>query len=98
MKKVIYSVTKYGRNETKVSGIGYVTDEDLVIAAISKSGKPYVRIFEDCIKRCYKVQGKNDEFKGNITEIIEVELETKNNNYDTREIEVEYGIWFKYTD
>ena len=98
MKKVIYSVTKYGKNENKVSGIGYVTDEDLVIAAISKSGKPYVRVFEDCIKHCYKVQGKTDEFKGNVTEIMEVELETKNGSYDTREVEIEYNIWFKYAD
>ena len=98
MKKVIYSVTKYGKYETKLTGIGYVIDEDLVIAAISKSGKPYVRVFEDCIRYCNKIQGKTDEFKGNITEIMEVELETKNGNYDTREIEVEYGIWFKYAD
>lgn len=98
MKKVIYSVTKFGNYENKVSGIGYVTDEDLIIAAVSKKGKPYVRIFEDCIKHCYKIQGKSDEFKGNVTENIEVELETKNNNYETREIEVEYGIWFKYAD
>ena len=98
MKKVIYSVTKYGKYETKLTGIGYVTDEDLIIAAVSKSGKPYVRVFEDCIRNCNKIQGRNDEFKCNITEIHEVEIETKNNNYDTREIEVEYGIWFKYAD
>lgn len=26
MKKVVYSVTKFGRSETKQSGIGYITD------------------------------------------------------------------------
>lgn len=98
MKKVIYSVTKYGKYETKVTGIGYVTDDDLIIAAVSKSGKPYVRIFEDCIKSCNKIPGRVNEFKANITEIHEVEIETKNNNYDTRELEIEYNIWFKYAD
>ena len=98
MKKVIYSVAKYGKTVSKITGIGYVTDEDLIIAAVSKNGKPYVRIFEDCIKHCYKVTNRTDEFKGDITEIHEVEIETKNGNYDTREIEVEYNIWFKYAD
>ena len=32
MKKVVYSVTKVGRNEnTKMTGLGYITDKDLII-------------------------------------------------------------------
>ena len=37
MKKVVYSVTKYvGDKFTKLSGIGCITDEDLVIACNNK--------------------------------------------------------------
>ena len=43
MKKVIYSITKLGKIEnTKVTGIGYITDEDLITANVSKTGKPYM--------------------------------------------------------
>ncbi len=45
MKKVIYSITKLGKVEnTKVTGIGYITDEDLITANVSKTGKPSVQI------------------------------------------------------
>ena len=51
MKKVVYSIKKAGRNEDfQLKGIGYMTDEDLIIACISKTNKPYIRVFEDCIK------------------------------------------------
>ena len=44
MKKVIYSITKLGKVEnTKITGIGYITDEDLITANVSKTGKPYMR-------------------------------------------------------
>ena len=39
MKKVIYSITKLGKIEnTKITGIGYITDEDLITANVSKTG------------------------------------------------------------
>ena len=41
MKKVVFSVTKLGKAEQKISGIGYVTDEDLITACMGKNGKPY---------------------------------------------------------
>lgn len=98
MKKVIYSVARYGKNVSKITGVGYISEDSLIIAAVSKNNKPYVRVFEDCIKHCHKVRDKTDEFQGVITEFYEIDVETKNNNYDTREIEVEYNIWFKYAD
>ena len=56
MKKVVYSVTKVGKNEnTKMTGLGYVTNEDLIIACISKNQKPYIRVFEDCVKDCQQI-------------------------------------------
>ena len=87
MKKVIYSVTKLGKIEnTKMTGVGYVTDEELVIAQISKNtGKAYIRKF-DCIKDCHPVPNATNEFKGVYYEIVE---------YEVRDIEVNYYIWYK---
>ena len=35
MKKVVYSVTRYRKDDIdKISGLGYITDTDLVIACI----------------------------------------------------------------
>ena len=59
MKKVIFSVTKLGKVEnTKVTGVGYITDEDLITANIGKSGKPYIRIGGACLclnRICYEI-------------------------------------------
>ena len=49
MQKVTYSIKK--RNGDKITGVGYITEEDLLIASISKSGKPYIRVLEDCVKQ-----------------------------------------------
>lgn len=39
MKKVVFAVTKQGRYEnTKTTGVGYITDTDLITTCISKSG------------------------------------------------------------
>ena len=86
MKKVVYSVTRYRREDIdKMSGLGYITDTDLVIACVSKAGKPYIRVFEDCVKDCHPIPDKPDEFKGAYYEIREVQLDTGKDNYETRE-------------
>ncbi|MBE7068038.1 MAG: hypothetical protein E7381_01915 [Clostridiales bacterium] len=87
MKKVIYSVTKLGKVEnTKITGVGYITDEDLITAGYSqRTNKPYIRIY-DCVKDCRPVSGTDDEFRGSYYEIVE---------YKGRDIEVNYMIWFK---
>ena len=42
MKKVVYSVIRFGRTENfQMKGVGYITDTDLVIACVSKNQKPY---------------------------------------------------------
>ena len=104
MKKVVYSVTKVGRNEnTKMTGLGYITDKDLIIACISKNQKPYIRVFEGAVKDCHKVINTTNEYKGAYYEVKEVEFETKNSSgqstgYEKREIEMNYYIWFKELD
>ncbi len=99
MKKVVYSVTRYRKDELiKMSGLGYITDTDLIIACVSQNGKAYIRVFEDCIKDCHPIPDKPGEHKGGCYEIREVEVETKNGSKDTREIELEYKIWYKFVD
>ncbi len=99
MKKVVFSVMKAGKNEHKVSGVGYITETDLLIPVLGKSGKPYIRVFEDCIKHCYKVTNGNNEYKGTFWELREIEFETRNGSeYETREVEVTYYIWYKLAD
>lgn len=98
MQKVVYSVIKPGRTENKWTGVGYIDETDLVIACTSKNGNAYIRRFEDAVKKCHPVIGREDEFKGTLYEIHEVEFETKSGNKDTREIEVEYYVWYKLTD
>ena len=96
MKKVVYSVTKVGRNENfKMKGVGYITDTDLVIACMSKNQNPYIRVFEDCIKDCHLISGTQDEFKGAYYEIREIEFERPDGNKEARECEINYYIWFK---
>ena len=98
MKKVIYSVSRYRKGDIeKNTGIGYITDRDLVIACIGKNGKPYIRVFADCVKQCYPVADRTGEFKGSYSEIREIEFE-KNGAMETREVELEYNIWFKFAE
>ena len=79
MKKVVYTVTKESRNGNKsMSGLGYITDKDLITACLSKKGKPYIRIFEDCVKDCHRVINTTSEYKGSYYEIKEIEFETTN--------------------
>ena len=104
MKKVVYTVTKESRNGNKsMSGLGYITDKDLITACLSKKGKPYIRVFENCVKDCHRVINTTNEYKGSYYEIKEVEFETTNSTgqstgYETREIEVYYNIWYKELD
>ena len=104
MKKVVFSVTKQGRYEnTKTTGVGYITDTDLITACVSKSGKPYIRVFEDCVKNCHAISGRDNEYRGAHYEIREIEFEKKTSSgdstgYETREVEINYSIWYKITD
>ena len=43
MKKVVYSVSRTNRyGSTKMTGLGFVTESDLIIACNGKSGKAYI--------------------------------------------------------
>ena len=99
MKKVVFSVIKAGRNENRISGVGYIFETDLLIPAMSKNGKAYIRVFEDCIKHCHKIANANNEYKGTFYELREIEFETRNGSgYEKREVEITYYIWYKLAD
>ena len=87
MKKIVYSISKPNKlDDGRLTGVGCITDENLIIAAISKNGKPYIRVFEDCLKDCHPIPYKPDEYKGEYYEIFEI---------DGKEIQVDYSIWYK---
>lgn len=59
MKKVVYSISRFNKfGNNKLSGVGFITDKDLIIACVSQKGNPYIRVFEDCVKNCHPVTGK----------------------------------------
>ncbi len=96
MQKVVFSVRKAGR-QNKETGIGYIDGESLCIPKLSKKGKPYIKIFEDCIKRPIT----EGEYSTTYYEFVTVEYEVENASktdtvgIETREICVTYYIWFK---
>ena len=99
MKKVVYSVTKFSRNgNTKMTGFGYLTESDLLIACVSQNAKPYILVFEDCVKNCHPIPNSQNEFKGAHYEIREIEVTDKHGAKDTREITVDYSIWYKIVE
>lgn len=72
MKKVIYSITKLGKSEnTKVTGIGYITDEDLITANVSKTGKPYILCLTT-LSCCLVQATKSDARKQNESSVIRI--------------------------
>ncbi len=87
MKKVIYSVKRLSKtNVTAVSGMGYISNEDLITASLSKAGKPYVRIYEDCIKNCHEIADRPNEYSGEYYEFVEI---------DGNDVQLNYSIWYK---
>ena len=95
MQKVVFSVRKAGR-QTKETGVGYISETDLCIPKLSKNGKPYIKVFEDCIKRPIT----EGEYSTSFYEIQTIEQEVftssgTSTGFETREIYVTYYIWFK---
>ena len=62
MKKVVYGVSRISRfGNSKMTGVGFITDEDLVIACVSRKGNAYIRVFEDCVKNCHAIPGRDGD-------------------------------------
>lgn len=87
MKKVVYSVKRRSKADLpRITGIGYIDTEDLVLARLSKNGNPYVQVFADCLKDCHPIPGKDLEYKGTYYEMRE---------YEGHDVMVEYDLWYK---
>ena len=42
MKRVVYSISKLNKfGSNKMTGVGFITESDLVIACVSQKGNPY---------------------------------------------------------
>lgn len=104
MKKVVYSITKQSKKENdKLTGVGFITESDLLIARLSRKGTAYIKNFEDCLKYCFPVPNKSDEYKGSYSEFVtydvpvtdERERNPEVKSYETIEIQLNYTIWFK---
>ena len=99
MKKIYYAITRIGRKENiKFTGVGYINDEDLFAACIGKDNTPYVRIFQDIVKYCHPVVNTPNQFKGAYSETQEVEFTDKNGAKSTREVELDYLVWYKLAE
>ena len=86
MEKVLYTVTKLGRNPVTRSGLGYISKEDLVMLWKSAEDKPFIKVFDDCLKQCHRIAGTDNEFKGAFWELFE---------HEGRPVEVNYSIYYK---
>lgn len=108
MQKVVYCVIKVNKDE-KLKGVGYISEGNLLIPAISSKGNAYIRVFEDVTEKCKPVNEKLNEFKGYV-EVIYTNVpafksvdhdndENKEGSYEIIEtIETTYYIWFKYVN
>ena len=88
MKKVVYSIKKVrGNTDDEISGLGFLNEEGtLLCKCVSKNGKRYTRAFDEVEQHCHPIIGKENEFKGYVTMYYE---------YEGRDIEVEYSVWYK---
>ena len=100
MQKVVYSIKKVN-SETKLKGVGYLVEGNLLIPSTSQKGNAYIRVFYDVTKHCHVVQNTDNEFKGYVPvsyENIVVYNKEKNQNDTLDYVETTYHIWFKYID
>lgn len=98
MKKVFFAIRK-AKSDEKLSGVGYLSEGDLLIPALSSKGKPYIRVFEDVAEKCLLIPDKENEYKGQITVIFtDVPVYVpKTDDYDTIDYwETTYYVWYKF--
>lgn len=95
MEKVIYSITKLGKETVKYTGVGYKSEKDLIIALTGKENKPYVKVFEDALEHCYPVK---TGFSGLFNEYKTIQVEKENHSSENIEIEIQYVIWYKLAE
>ena len=86
-KKVKYSLIKFTKKGSqRFTGFAEIDDENLYIGN---------RTYEDCIRYCNKVLNTNNEYKGNFTQIEEIQFENNKGNLIELEVETSYSLWFR---
>ena len=95
MIKVAYRLTKVNNFNYVKKGIGMISDsgEDLILYPNTQ----YERVIEDCIRHCYPIIYKSGEFKGTFSQFVDCDFEVKD-SIETKEIEIEYRLWYKILD
>ena len=99
MKKVVCSVSKRNGSQ-KWSGVGYLAEDNLFVPALSKNGKPYIKVIEGIKGHCVP-KGRDKEYSGIVTQAFaDVPIfNQEKDRYETRDyLEVEYRVWYKYAD
>ena len=87
MKKVVFAIRKVKDFDNKISGLGCITDDETLIQKYKRpNGEKSYRVFPDVEQRCFPILNKQNEYKGYVTKYFE---------YDGRDIEVEYSVWYE---
>ena len=95
MEKIIYTITKVGKKENqKLTGVGYINDNDIIIACTSKSGKPFVKVLKGALQTC-QATGTDGEYKGAFFEKVQMDYIDVKGQPNARKVAVDYLIWFK---
>lgn len=78
MKKVVYSVSRFNKfGNNKLTGIGFITEKDLIIACVSQKGNAYIRLFEDCVKTAIPSKAATANTKAHIMRSVKWSLKRK---------------------
>ena len=86
-KKVKFSLIKFTKKGSqRFAGYGEIDNENLYYGN---------RIYEDCIGYCHRTLSSSNEFKGNFTQIEEIEFENDKGQLVELEVETSYQLWFK---
>ena len=100
MKKIIFSLTKFSRNNgnTKTKGIGYIDGNNFILALHANNGMPYVKIFEDAVKLIHLVPARTNEYAGYLSELVTIQSEVKENSFEEKQITIDYHLWYSVLD
>lgn len=92
MIKVAFRLTKVNDFNYVKKGIGFISDskEDLILYPNTQ----FEKVIENCIKYCYPIINRYGEYKGTFSQFIERDFGI-NDSIETKEIEIEYKLWYK---
>jgi len=95
--KVVFSLTRLGKENKKETGKGYIANDVLVLFVKGNDGELHRKFIDSYTKYLFPSIGKQGEYKGYYTEYNEdVEILRKDGSYDILDTtETNYYIWIK---